>query len=93
VLLLDSDEHMPVNLGNPNEIKILELAHAIADLAGRPRDAIEYRDLPEDDPKQRRPDITRAQRVLGWKPEIPLTAGLERTLEWARSAARATPSR
>jgi dTDP-glucose 4,6-dehydratase len=89
LLLLDSDEPMPVNLGNPAELTILELAHAIADLTGTSRDAIVYQALPEDDPKQRRPDITRAQELLGWQPEIPLQDGLKRTLAWARDA---TPS-
>ena len=87
LLLLDSDEHRPVNLGDPTEITILELAHTIADLTGRPRDAIEFRELPEDDPRQRRPDISRARDVLGWTPEVPLERGLRLTLDWLRASA------
>jgi nucleoside-diphosphate-sugar epimerase len=87
VLLLDSDEHLPVNLGNPAEITILELAHTIAGLMGRPGDDVAFEDLPEDDPRQRRPDITRARELLGWQPAIALQDGLGRTIEWARQAA------
>ena len=86
VLLLDSDEHRPVNLGNPEEVTILELAHRIADVVGTPRDAVEHLPLPEDDPRQRLPDITRARQVLGWQPAVALAEGLRPTLDWFRTA-------
>jgi nucleoside-diphosphate-sugar epimerase len=63
---------------------VLELAQTIVRLAGSDS-AIEFRDLPVDDPKQRRPDITRARRVLGWEPTVALEDGLSRTLEYFRS--------
>jgi dTDP-glucose 4,6-dehydratase len=82
LLLLDAREHRPVNLGNPDEITMLELAHRIAELTGVADDRIEYLPLPEDDPQRRCPDITRAREVVGWEPIISLRQGLERTLQW-----------
>jgi UDP-glucuronate decarboxylase len=73
--------HDPVNLGNPGEFSIRELADEIAALCGK-RLELEYRPLPQDDPTQRRPDITRAVRLLGWKPTIPLREGLRRTIPY-----------
>jgi UDP-glucuronate decarboxylase len=73
--------HQPVNLGNPGEFTIRELADEIATLCGRPL-RIERRPLPQDDPTQRRPDITRAERVLGWQPTIELREGLRRTIPY-----------
>ncbi len=77
--LASSDEHLPVNLGNPSEFTILELAETVLRLTGSTSEIV-YEALPEDDPQQRRPDITRAQQILGWKPEIDLDEGLRRTL-------------
>ena len=81
---LDRGDELPVNLGNPEEVTVLELARTIIRLAGS-RSEIVHGDLPEDDPRQRRPDISRAQRLIGWRPEVGLEDGLSRTLEYFRS--------
>jgi dTDP-glucose 4,6-dehydratase len=81
---LERGDEMPVNLGNPHEVTVLELAETIIGLAGS-KSPIEHRELPVDDPKQRRPDITRARTVLGWQPEVGLEDGLRRTLEYFRT--------
>ncbi|HEV2140793.1 MAG TPA: UDP-glucuronic acid decarboxylase family protein [Candidatus Dormibacteraeota bacterium] len=81
---LEKGDALPVNLGNPQEITVLELAETIIRLAGS-KSRIDHRELPVDDPKQRRPDITRARRLLGWQPEVSLEDGLRRTLEYFRS--------
>jgi UDP-glucuronate decarboxylase len=73
--------HDPVNLGNPGEFSIRQLAEAIADVCGT-KLTIEYKPLPQDDPTQRRPDITRAQTLLDWTPMIALREGLERTVPY-----------
>lgn len=91
LLLLDSSEHRPVNLGNPEEITMLELARRVAELTGVSSDRIEFLPLPEDDPQRRCPDITRARKALGWKPVTTLREGLERTLEWL-CGAQSTPA-
>ncbi len=81
-LMNTEDETLgPVNLGNPEEITVRELAETIIDLTGS-SSSIEHRPLPEDDPRQRRPDITKARRVLGWRPTTPLRTGLLRTIEY-----------
>lgn len=74
----------PVNLGNPGEFTIKELAEEIANLCGISA-TIKYDPLPQDDPKQRQPDITRAKELLGWEPHIPLREGLELTIEYFRN--------
>jgi dTDP-glucose 4,6-dehydratase len=79
IALLDSGCTGPVNLGNPDEISILELAHKVLDLTGS-TSLIEYRDLPTDDPTRRRPDITLAREKLGWEPTVDLDEGLSRSL-------------
>ncbi|MDX8032158.1 UDP-glucuronic acid decarboxylase family protein [Lentzea sp. BCCO 10_0856] len=71
----------PVNLGNPQEITVLELAQIVGELTGVSV-SLEYSDLPTDDPTQRKPDITRAQSLLGWEPEVDLREGLVKTIEW-----------
>ena len=81
---LEFADEMPVNLGNPEEVTVLQLAEIIVRLS-RSDSKIVHRELPVDDPKQRRPDITRAREVLGWKPEVGLEDGLSRTLEYFRS--------
>jgi len=80
---LEKGDEMPVNLGNPEEVTVLELAQLIVRLAGS-QSQIEFRSLPVDDPKQRRPDIAHARELLGWQPEVPLEDGLARTLEYFR---------
>lgn len=82
--LLSSDEVYPVNLGNPDELTLLELAHRILEVTGS-RSRIVYRDLPQDDPKVRRPDIGKAKRLLGWEPLVPLNEGLKKVLPYFRS--------
>jgi len=72
----------PVNIGNPEEVTVLELAQRIAKLLGIPEESIVHRELPVDDPTRRRPDITRAQEVLGWSPTLPLDEGLKHTVEY-----------
>jgi dTDP-glucose 4,6-dehydratase len=74
-----SGEHMPVNIGNPNEMTLLELAERIRDLTGA-RSEIVFEGLPVDDPKVRQPDITRAREILDWEPQVSLDEGLRRTL-------------
>jgi len=81
---LDRADELPVNLGNPEEVTVLELAQTIVRLAGS-KSRIEFRELPVDDPKQRRPDISRARSLLGWEPKVALEDGLGRTLEYFRS--------
>jgi dTDP-glucose 4,6-dehydratase len=82
--VLERGDEMPVNLGNPSEVTVLELAMTIVRLAGSNSEIV-HRDLPVDDPKQRRPDITRARTKFGWEPEVALEDGLARTLEYFRS--------
>jgi dTDP-glucose 4,6-dehydratase len=79
--LMNSGIHEPVNLGNPREFTILDLAKEVLKLSNS-KSKIVFKPLPQDDPKQRRPDITRARRLLKWKPKIPLREGLLRTIEW-----------
>lgn len=71
----------PLNLGNPNEFSILELAQLVIELS-HSKSAIVYHPLPADDPKQRCPDITKAKQLLNWQPTIPLKAGLEQTIAY-----------
>jgi UDP-glucuronate decarboxylase len=71
----------PINVGNPGEFTMLELAEAVIDITGS-KSKIEFLPLPQDDPKQRRPDITKANEVLGWKPEVQLREGLTRTIQY-----------
>ena len=84
--LLLSEEVYPVNLGNPREMTIRQFAEAILSLMGS-SSPITYEPLPEDDPKQRRPDISKARRLLGWEPKVQLEHGLERTIEYFRGVA------
>ncbi len=82
--LLLSDHHDPVNIGNPNEMTILDFATAIAKIMDRP-DCIEHKPKPIDDPQQRRPDISKARKLLNWEPKIDLEEGLRRTIQYFRS--------
>lgn len=74
----------PVNLGNPEEMSVREIAELVRSLSGS-SSAIEHRPLPSDDPTRRRPDITKAQRVLGWAPRVPVAEGIGKTIEYFRS--------
>jgi dTDP-glucose 4,6-dehydratase len=80
VRLAESDVHMPVNIGNPDEFTLLELAKTVIEVT-ESRSEIVHQALPTDDPKQRRPDISRARDLLGWEPTIALNEGLRRTIE------------
>jgi dTDP-glucose 4,6-dehydratase len=79
VLLAESGEHMPVNIGNPNEFTLIDLAEKVLKITGSSSEIV-YEALPIDDPQQRQPDITRAKQVLGWEPEIELEEGLRRMI-------------
>jgi dTDP-glucose 4,6-dehydratase len=93
VLLAESGEHDPVNIGNPEERTLLELAETIKRITGTSSEIV-FEALPVDDPQQRRPDITRAKQVLGWQPEIALEEGLSRLLRaLGREPAAAAPAR
>src|SRR5262249_54017540 len=81
VQLLGRDYEEPVNLGNPSEVTIREFAEEILSLSGS-KSRIEYRPLPQDDPRVRRPDISRATSLLGWKPRVERQEGLQRTLAY-----------
>jgi dTDP-glucose 4,6-dehydratase len=83
--LLWSDETGPMNLGNPEEITVLELARQIGRAAGA-EPKIVFQPRPVDDPEMRRPDISRAQQLLGWKPQVSLADGIQRTMPWFRAA-------
>ena len=86
--LLFSREPGPVNLGNPEELSVLEFARRILELTGS-NSAIEFRPLPQDDPKRRQPDISKARQALGWAPQVSLEEGLRRTIAWFRAQALA----
>ncbi|MBJ77437.1 MAG: NAD-dependent dehydratase [Planctomycetes bacterium] len=79
--LLNSEEVYPVNIGNPSEMTILEFAQKVIELTGAESEVV-FKDLPEDDPKVRQPDITRARTLLDWEPKVDLDTGLARTLEF-----------
>ena len=81
--LMEVPCHVPVNIGNPIELTILEFAKLILLLTGS-RSTIEYLALPEDDPKTRRPDVSRARELLGWEARVPVEDGLRRTIDWYR---------
>ena len=81
--LMNSDEHEPVNIGNPQEITILEFAERVRTLLGS-EVPIVFKPLPQDDPKQRCPDISKAKRLLGWQPKVNLNEGLQLTLDFFR---------
>jgi dTDP-glucose 4,6-dehydratase len=82
--LLLSDYHLPVNIGNPDEISLKDFAEEVLRLTGN-KVKIVYKPLPEDDPKQRRPDITKAKEILGWEPKIARREGLEKTYAYFKS--------
>jgi dTDP-glucose 4,6-dehydratase len=84
VRLARSDEHLPVNIGNPVEFSILECAQAVLEVTGS-KSELRFESLPEDDPTQRQPDISKARALLGWEPKIPLKEGLVKSREFFRS--------
>ena len=84
IALLDSNENDPVNVGNPIEFTIGELAEVVLEITGS-SSTIEMHPLPTDDPTQRKPDITRAREILGWEPTVQLREGVERTIEYFRT--------
>src|SRR6185503_19905394 len=84
VALCESDVHDPVNIGNPHEMTLLQMAETVRDLTGTSSEIV-FEALPTDDPKVRQPDITRARELLGWEPEVALRDGLEKTIEHART--------
>ncbi|MGA2416043.1 MAG: UDP-glucuronic acid decarboxylase family protein [Candidatus Sulfotelmatobacter sp.] len=83
--LAKSSEHLPVNIGNPNEFTILECAQRVIKITGS-KSKIRHEPLPEDDPQQRQPDIMKARQLLGWKPKIDLETGLKMSLDYFRKA-------
>jgi dTDP-glucose 4,6-dehydratase len=88
IRLSKANEHWPVNIGNPKEFTILECAKQVLTVTGS-KSAIRYEPLPQDDPKQRCPDITKAKTLLGWEPKIDLATGLRMSLEYFREATAA----
>ena len=82
--LMESDTHEPVNIGNPHEVTIEQIARTIISLVGSTSRVV-YRPLPQDDPKQRKPDITRASTLLGWQPKVGLEEGLAKTVGYFKS--------
>ena len=80
IRLAESGAHQPINIGNPNEFTLMELAEAVIEVTGS-RSEILHEALPTDDPKVRQPDITLARQLLGWEPRVELREGLRRTLD------------
>jgi nucleoside-diphosphate-sugar epimerase len=80
-----ADSALPTNVGNPGEFTVRELADLVLELTGS-ASPVERRPMPADDPKQRKPDLTRAHATLGWEPRVPLREGLARTLDYFRAA-------
>jgi nucleoside-diphosphate-sugar epimerase len=79
--LMRSSERLPVNIGNPQELGVRQVAEMILELCGSGSELV-FEPLPEDDPRRRCPDITRAREALGWEPRVPPREGLRRTLGW-----------
>jgi dTDP-glucose 4,6-dehydratase len=90
--LMHTDEHEPVNIGNPEEITILEFAQRVRDAVGN-QVPIVFKPLPVDDPRQRCPDISKARRILNWEPKVPLAEGLRLTVEYFRAQYAASAGR
>ena len=89
--LSQSDFHEPVNIGNPREMTIKQFAEEIIRITGA-RSTVEYKPLPEDDPKVRQPDISRAKRILGWEPKVQFDEGIKKTIEYFRNALKGAGS-
>ncbi len=87
-----SDFHEPVNIGNPGEMTIKQFAEEIIRITGA-KSTIEYKPLPEDDPKVRQPDISRARKILGWEPKVEFDEGIKKTIEYFRNASKSAGSK
>jgi dTDP-glucose 4,6-dehydratase len=87
-LVMESDFHEPINLGNPEELTILQIAKDVLALIPESKSAITHQPMPPDDPKVRRPDITRAKQILGWTPQISRKEGLKKMIEFYRESLR-----
>ena len=85
--LMMSDTNLPVNIGNPREMTMLQFAEAVLKATGS-KSKLVFKPLPQDDPKQRQPDITRAKKLLGWEPKVGLDEGLEKTIAYFRARGR-----
>ena len=85
VALSKTSEHLPVNIGNPNEFTMRECAQIVLEVTGS-KSTVRFEPLPQDDPKRRRPDISKARALLGWEPKVELREGLESSLEYFRAA-------
>lgn len=88
--LLFCDYPLPVNIGNPREMTIKQFAQVIKEMSGAKGDLV-YQDLPQDDPKQRKPDITKAREILGWEPKVSLEEGIAKTIEYFRDKVETPP--
>ena len=77
----ESDNQGPINLGNPEERTLLDLANLVLEVTNG-QSTLEFMDLPEDDPKQRRPDISKAKNLLGWEPKVDIKTGIQWTADW-----------
>ncbi len=86
--LLHSDYHHPVNIGNPDEVSILDFAREVLQLVNNPKAHIVYKPLPADDPKIRQPDITKAREILGWEPKVPRSQGIALTYEYFKKVVK-----
>jgi dTDP-glucose 4,6-dehydratase len=84
IALMESDEHEPVNIGNPHEMSIEAMARLIIRMTGATSTVV-FKPLPVDDPQVRQPDITRARTLLGWEPTVPLEQGLTSTIDYFRA--------
>jgi dTDP-glucose 4,6-dehydratase len=91
--LMQGDIHEPINLGNPDERSVLELANLILSRFDGTASRIAFRPLPVDDPKQRRPDISKARELFNWQPRVPLDIGLRQTIDWFRQRLDAWPAK
>jgi dTDP-glucose 4,6-dehydratase len=92
IRLLYSDVTEPVNIGNPHEVSVLQIAETVRELTASKSDIV-FVDRPVDDPERRRPNISRAEQLLGWSPQVPFDEGLKKTIEWCRENWFATESR
>ncbi len=88
--LLLSDYHLPVNIGNPDEVTIKEFGEEVLEIVGNPNAKLIFKELPVDDPKKRKPDISKAKKYLGWEPKVDRAEGMRRTYEYFKKVVPAT---